>query len=111
MLNNDSIARIDDATNVARIIPIDRGMLPVADVTARVRRIQEVMQALMKKDVHYGIIPGTPKPTLYQPGAELLCTTFRIAPTPAVEDLSTSDAIRYRVTMRAVSQTSGEMLG
>ena len=111
MANNDSIARVDDGANSLRVVPIDRGMLPVAEVTSRVRRIQEVMTALMKKDVHYGIIPGTPKPTLYQPGAELLCTTFRIAPSPQVEDLSTSDAIRYRVTMRAVSQTSGEILG
>lgn len=90
---------------------IDRGALPVAEVTGRVRRIQEVMKALMKDGTHYGVIPGTPKPTLYQPGAELLCMTFRIAANPRVEDLSTDDAIRYRVTMSAVSQVTGEALG
>ena len=90
---------------------IDRGALPVAEVTGRVRRIQEVMKALMKEGTHYGTIPGTPKPTLYQPGAELLCVTFRIAANPRVEDLSTDDAIRYRVTMAAVSQVTGEALG
>lgn len=90
---------------------IDRGMLPVAEVTSRVRRIQEVMASLMKDGVHYGTIPGTPKPTLYQPGAELLCLTFRIAATPRVEDLGTDDTVRYRVTMQATSQVSGEMLG
>lgn len=89
---------------------IDRGMASVGEVVARVRRIQEVMRDLMKDGTHYGRIPGTPKPTLYQPGAELLCTTFRIAPQPRVEDLST-DAIRYRVTMRAVNQQTGEVLG
>lgn len=91
---------------------IDRGgALGVADVTARVRRIQEVMSALMKDGTHFGKIPGTPKPTLYQPGAELLCVTFRIAPSPRVEDLSTGDAIRYRVAMQATSQQTGETLG
>jgi hypothetical protein len=90
---------------------IDRGALPVAEVTGRVRRIQEVMKALMKDGTHYGVIPGTPKPTLYQPGAELLCMTFRIAASPRVEDLSTDDAVRYRVTMRATSQVTGEQLG
>lgn len=90
---------------------LDRGALPVAAVVSRVRRIQEVMTSLMKKDTHYGIIPGTEKPTLYQPGAELLCVTFRVAPEPVVEDLSSGDTIRYRVTSRGVNQETGELLG
>lgn len=73
-------------------------------VVARVRLIQEVMANVMKKDVHYGTIPGTPKPTLYKPGAEQLLVTFRIAPAePKVEDLSTADSIRYRVTRSGIS--------
>jgi hypothetical protein len=68
-------------------------------VIARVRRIQEIRQAVMKKDVHYGVIPGCQKQSLYKPGAEVLLMTFRIAAEePKVEDLSTGDAIRYRVT-------------
>lgn len=91
---------------------IDRGVLPTNEVVARVHRIQEVMQALMKKDVHYGTIPGTPKPTLYKPGAELLLVTFRIAASPSlIEDLSTSDESRYRVTMRGTNQMTGEIVG
>jgi hypothetical protein len=42
----------------------------------RVRRIQ---QEMMRKDLDYGQIPGTPKPTLYKPGAETLGLTFGIA--------------------------------
>ena len=90
---------------------IDRGALPVAEVVSRVRRIQEMMKALMKDGTHYGTIPGTPKPTLYQPGAELLCMTFRVAPSPTVEDLSTEGRVHYRITMRGVNQSTGEMLG
>ena len=70
------------------------------------------MRSLMKEDVHFGTIPGTPKPTLYKAGAELLLMTFRIAAAPAcIEDLSTPDEARYRVTMRGTNQVTGEVLG
>ena len=114
---SESLAVFDQSSTLSRVV--DRGMLPVADVVARVRRIQEIMRDVMigpdqktgRDGIHYGVIPGTPRPTLYQPGAELLCTTFRIAPAPLVEDLSTIDSVRYRVTMRAVNQVTGECLG
>lgn len=47
--------------------------------------IQQIMKALMKDGTHYGTIPGTPKPTLYQPGAQKLAVAFRFVPTYAVE--------------------------
>lgn len=91
---------------------IDRGVLPTTEVVARVHRIQEVMKTLMKDKVHFGTIPGTPKPTLYKPGAELLLMTFRIAASPCqIDDLSTADEIRYRVTVRGTNQVSGEVVG
>jgi hypothetical protein len=91
--------------------------LTETDIRAQVNLIQHVMKAVMKgpsKDnpagVHYGIIPGTPKPTLYKPGAEVLCATFRISPEFTVEDLSTSDCYRYRVTCKGRHQTTGIVL-
>ena len=91
---------------------IDRGVLPTTEVISRVLRIQEVMKAVMQKDTHYGVIPGTQKPTLYKPGAELLLMTFRIAASPSnIEDLSTPDEVRYRVTVRGTNQVSGEIVG
>ena len=71
--------------------------LTAAAIRANVNLVQEVMQAVMKKDTHYGTIPGTPKPTLFKPGAEVLAATFRIAVSYRIEDLSTQDAVRYRV--------------
>jgi len=68
------------------------------------------MQAVMKEGTHYGKIPGTPKPSLWKPGAEVLCTTFRIAPSYRTEDLSDSDSVRYRVTCIGTHQTSGVVL-
>ena len=101
-----------ERTPVTSTATIDRGVLSTTEVVGRVHRIQDVMRTLMKNGVHYGTIPGTPKPTLYKPGAELLLMTFRVAPTPAqIEDLSTPDEVRYRVTMRGTNQATGEVLG
>jgi len=39
---------------------------------AQVRRLGEFYKGLMQEGTDYGTIPGTPKPTLLKPGAELL---------------------------------------
>ena len=36
------------------------------------QRLHQVVAELMQRDVDYGVIPGTPKPTLYKAGAEKL---------------------------------------
>lgn len=87
------------------------GRLSATEVVQHALVVQEVLRAVMKPDVHYGKIPGTDKQTLFQPGADVLCMTFRIAPEFTIEDLSTVDAVRYRVTCRGVHQLSGVTLG
>lgn len=42
--------------------------------------VRECMKRAMKPDVHYGVIPGTEKPTIYKAGCELLCLMFRFDP-------------------------------
>lgn len=88
----------------------ERQLTP-ADVRSHVNLIQEVMKGVMKKDTHFGIIPGCDKPSLYKAGSEVLFTTFRIAVEPEVDDLSTGDAIRYRVRAVGRHQTSGIVVG
>lgn len=87
------------------------GRLSAAEVVQHAMVVQDVMRAVMKPELHYGKIPGTDKPTLFQPGADVLCMTFRIAPEFSIEDLSTADVVRYRVTCRGVHQLSGVTLG
>lgn len=77
--------------------------LSAAQIRAQVNLIQNVMTAVMRKGEHYGIIPGCQKPSLWKPGAEKLLMTFRIASEPVIEDLSTSDEVRYRVIRRGVT--------
>lgn len=89
----------------------DSHAMTAMDMRAHVNLVQEVMQAVMQKDTHYGIIPGTKKPSLYKPGAEVLAATFRIAVSYRVDDLSTADDVRYRVVAIGTHQTSGIVLG
>lgn len=85
--------------------------LTAVQIRAQVNLIQEVMSAVMKDGHHYGKIPGAgEKPTLLKPGAEKLIFTFRYTADPQVEDLSTDDAIRYRVLCRITDRT-GHYLG
>ncbi len=80
-------------------------------VKAQVKAIQEVLHGVMIKDVHYGIIPGTQKATLYKAGAEILLSTFRIAVDPEIEDLSSADEIRYRIKLRGVANAELQLGG
>jgi len=54
--------------------------LSVTDVIAQVQKIQAIMKQVMQSGEHYGVIPGTNKPSLLKPGAEKLCFTFRLDP-------------------------------
>lgn len=85
----------------------------VAQIKGEVQLIQQVLAEIMIKDVHYGTIPGTPKPTLYKPGSEKILRTFHIGVDPSenIQDLSTYDEIRYRVFARAFNQATGVTLG
>lgn len=96
-------------TEALSVSTLDRS---AAEIRARVNRLQEVMRAVMKENVHYGVIPGTDKPTIYKPGAEVVLMTFRIAAQVGnIEDLSGPDEARYRVTMRGISQVDATFLG
>jgi len=95
----------------ALAIQPERKQLTANDVRAQVNLIQEVMKAVMKKETHYGVIPGCKKPSLYKAGSEVLLTTFRIAVDPQIEDLSTDDEIRYRVRTVGTHQSSGVVVG
>lgn len=84
--------------------------LTAADVRAQVNLMQDVMAEVMKDGTHFGVIPGTKKPTLYKAGAEKVMSTFRLAADPEVTDLSHDGEIHYRVKVSILS-TSGAFLG
>jgi hypothetical protein len=95
-----------------KLAVLDKGVLSTAEVLARTHRIKEIQATVMKVNTHFGTIAGTPKPTLYQPGADILLVTFRIAPKVGnLEDLSTEDQIRYRMTIKGLTQDTEAFLG
>lgn len=64
-------------TPVAYMMPAMR----IEDVIERRNQMVQFVEKAMRKDVDFGVIPGTgTKPTLYKPGAEKLCTLFALAP-------------------------------
>lgn len=87
-------------------------ILTLAELKAKVNLVALVMRDVMKKDTHYGIIPGTPKPSLYKAGAEKLSMTFGIATsTEILEERMTELEVTYVVRTTATSQHSGRFLG
>lgn len=99
--------------NNLQVITNDTELEPLSanDIRAQVNLIQQVMGSVMKANTHYGTIPGCgDKNTLLKPGAEKIMATFRLAADPEVEDVSTSDEIRYRVKVRLTSP-SGIFVG
>jgi hypothetical protein len=81
---------------------------------ARINQIQRLMNDVLQKDVDYGVIPNMPKgtkPCLLKPGSEQILAMFRIAVDPIVEDLSTEDCFRYRVTVRLTDSRTEAFLG
>jgi len=86
--------------------------LSVVDVQNQVAKIQDLMKSLMKDGEHYGIIPGTQKPSLLKPGAEKLCFIFRLT---ACYDVTVNDLpnghreISVKCTLKHMG--TGEIVG
>jgi hypothetical protein len=71
--------------------PSVRLELAAEDLVARTKKILEIKEKVMRENVHYGVIPGCRKPSLWKPGAEILCQGFRLAPefvTTSTQDLN-----------------------
>ena len=62
----------------AELEQIREAPLTVDQVITRVSLIREVRAKVMKRNVHFGLIPGTKKDCLFKPGAEILGVTFRL---------------------------------
>lgn len=52
----------------------------VKAIIAGTNRMMQLQKDLLREDVDYGVIPGTGKPTLLQPGAERLAMFHRLIP-------------------------------
>lgn len=89
----------------------DYAMTP-ANVIKQVNVIQEVMRSVMKVDEHYGIIPGTQKPSLYKAGAEKLSLTFRLRPEYTITKTELAGGHReYEALCTLIHIPTGQIVG
>jgi hypothetical protein len=110
-----------DPTKSAEFVEGSTTALTVADVgvhfvtsvdeaKVRVEQLQEFIGAVMVPGVDYGTIPGTPKPTLFKPGAEKLCEIYGLASlfevVNRIEDWD-EGFFHYETKCRLVSQRTG----
>lgn len=69
--NQTAIARRPPAEVLAEEASLER-------TKTQLKLIQQFYRDIMEEDVDYGIIPGTPRPSLWLPGAELLRLGLRL---------------------------------
>jgi hypothetical protein len=71
---------------MAKTLPLRQEELSVRhelspeELLSQARKIMEIKEKVMQEGVHYGVIPGSRKPSLLKPGAEKLCSAFRLDP-------------------------------
>lgn len=90
-MTNQQLMTVDEA----RFMPA----LSLDQATARRDAMVAFVQDLMKVNIDFGVIPGTPKPTLLKPGAERLCSFFGLTPdfevVKEVEDWTGEEPLFY----------------
>ena len=86
--------------------------LTVVAVLDQVQKIQELMARAMIKGEHYGVIPGTQKPTLLKAGAEKLCLLFRLDPQyDVVSSIEESAFISFTIRCTLYHMVTGQRVG
>jgi len=102
---------------MSELVAIEQRGISVADTLQTMKVVQQVMQSVMKSNVHYGVIPGCKQPSLYKAGSEALLATFHISVEPEVEEIISRDErgrvleIRYRVKCIGRHSPTGNIVG
>ena len=106
------LALRDNVVEMAR--PQSGLALSFAEMTMRVAQVDQFYREVMQDGTDYGVIPGTGKPSLYQPGAQMLDQIFGYSPRFEIMPASVIDWQRpipffhYVILCRLVSLRSGE---
>ena len=80
----------------------------VDTLVERVNLVREAMKRCMVEGQHYGTVPGTKKPSLWKPGAELLGVLFQLGQRYRVQErLLPNDHILYTITCTQFYRPSG----
>ena len=84
----------------------------LTELKGHVDLVLRAMKEVMRPNEDYGVIPGTQRPTLLQPGAQKLAVLFRLAPEYVItpRDLG-GGHIEYLVQCRLLHQGTGNFIG
>lgn len=85
----------------------------LGEMTTKLDLVQKFFKQVMVKDLDYGIIPGTDKPTLYKPGAEKLCELYGFAPIVKAKNDTRDFKTGYylsEITMQIVHRKTGTII-
>lgn len=108
------------------LVPVqDSGvvLMPVMNIAAAKQRLaefQEFVKGYLVPEEDYGTIPGTPKPTLFKPGADKLCELYGLADDfnieSKIEDYTADPplfdyTIKYTLTARRDGRLVGTGVG
>ena len=76
----------------------------------RLAEINEIRKTLLVENLHYGVIPGSSKPVLLKPGAELFMTLYGL--TPTFHEEIEGVGIDRRITVTAeIKNSQGQGVG
>src|ERR1044071_9084684 len=64
--------RAEDNLELQKVNHNDLQMMPLSEAQSWYNEFVTFSKSILKMDLDYGVIPGTPKPSLYKPGAEKL---------------------------------------
>ena len=107
-MNTENVALI----KAQPIAMAESHQLSTNDIIFQIKQIMDLKKDVMKDGEHYGIIPGTNKPTLYKSGAEKFALVFRFAADYVVTRLDLENNHReYEVKCNLTHITSGRFVG
>lgn len=99
-------------TKELQVVNFEEYAMTPEKIQEQVNVIQKVMKQVMKNNEHYGTIPGCgTKPTLLKPGAEKLCTVFRLSPTYDLKRTDFENGHReYEIICALTHAPSGQLV-
>lgn len=104
--SQDSLAHLDGGN-------IHDMAVRLSEMKQKLDLVQKFFKDIMVKDVDYGVIPGTQKPSLYKPGAEKLCELYNfaiiIAEKDEEKDLKTG-YYRSKLVIRLMHRGTGTLI-
>lgn len=69
----------EDKRELQKVNHNDMQMMPLSEAQAWYNEFVTFSKSILKMDLDYGVIPGTPKPSLYKPGAEKLRLVYGLS--------------------------------